>query len=101
MYASQMGGYGMDRWHDGGAGPWLGLLMMVAVAVAIGLAVWLLLNRRGNVAHVPPAPMAQVAPPVSPTANAEGILAERLARSEITPDDYRAMLAALREQPAP
>jgi uncharacterized membrane protein len=100
MYASQMPPYEMDRWHDGGAGPWLGLVMMLAVALAIGVAVWLLLNRRGSVAHVTAAPSA---PPVapSPTASAEAILAERLARSEITPDDYRAMLAALREQPAP
>jgi uncharacterized membrane protein len=101
MYLSAMGDYGMhDRWHDGGAGPWLGLLLMLAVALAIGVAVWSLLNRRGNVTHVPSAPAGHVAGPVSPTANAEAILAERLARSEITPDDYRAMLAALREQPA-
>jgi uncharacterized membrane protein len=101
MYLSAMGGYGMhDRWGDGGAGPWLGLLMMLAVAVAIGLAVWLLLNRRPHAVAASPAPhVAQMAPQVSPTANAEAILAERLARSEITPDDYRATIAALREQP--
>jgi uncharacterized membrane protein len=76
--------------------------MMLAVALAIGLAVWLLLNRRAHVTTVPSAsPAAHIAPPVSPTANAEAILAERLARSEISPDDYRAMLAALRELPAP
>ena len=99
---SAMGGYGMhDRWGDGGFHPFVGLLMMLAVALAIGLLVWLLLNRRTHsVASGPSgAPAAHIAPPVSPTANAESILAERLARSEITPDDYRAMIAALREQP--
>ena len=37
----------------------------------------------------------------SPTAGAEGILAERLARSEISADDYRTTLAALRGSAAP
>lgn len=103
MYLSAMGGYGMhDGWRDGGGGAWLGLFLMLAMALAIGLVVWLLLNRRANVVHVPAgASAAPVAAPVSPTATAETILAERLARSEITPDDYRAMLAALREKPAP
>jgi uncharacterized membrane protein len=103
MYASQMGGFGMhDRWNESGAHPWLGLLMMLAVALAVGLSVWLVLNRRAHVAIVPPAgaatPLAAAAAP-SPTAAAEAILAERLARSEITPDDYRSMIGALREQP--
>ena len=101
MYASAMGGFGMhDRWNDGGFHPWLGFLMMLAVAVAIGLLVWLLLSRRDHVTTAPPAPsVTAAAPPPRPTANAEAILAERLARSEISPDDYRAMIAALREQP--
>jgi uncharacterized membrane protein len=100
MYASAMGGFGMhDRWNDGGYHPWLGLVMMLAVALAIGLAVWLLLNRRAHLTAVPPAPpVSPLAAAPSPTAAAEAILAERLARSEITPDDYRSMIAALREQ---
>jgi uncharacterized membrane protein len=96
-----MGGFGMhDRWNDGGFHPWLGLVMMLAVALAIGLAVWLLLNRRSHITTIPPvaAPMVS-APAPSPTAAAEAILAERLARSEITADDYRSTIAALREQP--
>jgi uncharacterized membrane protein len=100
MYASAMGGYGMhDRWGEGGFHPWLGLVMMLAVALAIGLAVWLLLNRRSHPATLPAAAPMVSAPATSPTASAEVILAERLARSEITPDDYRSMIAALREQP--
>ncbi len=47
MYASAMGGFGMhDRWNDGGFHPWLGFLMMLAVAVAIGLTVWVRPTRR-------------------------------------------------------
>ena len=34
-------------------------------------------------------------------AHAEAILAERLARGEISPDDYRAAAAALRGDPGP
>ena len=101
MYASAMGGFGMhDRWNGGGFHPWLGLVMMLATALAVGLAVWFLLNRRAHVTSVPPAPPASpLAAAPSPTAAAEAILAERLARSEITPDDYRSVISALRELP--
>ena len=90
-------GMGMDGWgrHDGG--PWFGLIGMVLLGVAIGLIVWLFTRRRA--AAVPP--VAPMTAPVSPTANAEAILAERLARSEITPDDYRTLLAALRGSDTP
>jgi putative membrane protein len=40
-------------------------------------------------------------PPSSPTLNAQAILADRLARGEISPDDYRAAIAVLRETPTP
>lgn len=78
-----------------------GIGLMVLLAAAAVLATWLVLRRRPAMTGVPtPAPMsAPMAPaaPASPTAGAEAILAERLARSEISPDDYRAMLAALRD----
>lgn len=77
-----------------------GILMMVVLAAVIGLVVWLLMRRRPAVAMAGSGPVAP-APRVSPTASAETILAERLARSEITPDEYRSMLAALRESAAP
>lgn len=84
--------------------PVFGILMMVAFAAAVALVTWLVLRRRPAVAGVPmAAPVAPFAPaaPASPTAGAEAILAERLARSEISPDDYRTMLAALREGVVP
>jgi uncharacterized membrane protein len=37
--------------------------------------------------------------PTTQTLNAQAILAERLARGEITPDDYRAAIAVLRDVP--
>ena len=93
-------GRGDDRYRD--HHPVFGILMMVAFAAAVALVTWLVLRRRPAVAGAPATPMAApIVPsgpvaPVSPTAGAETILAERLARSEISPDDYRSMLAALR-----
>lgn len=88
-------GMGMDGWgrHDGG--PWFGLIGLILLGVAVGLIVWLFTRNRKAV------PAAAVAAPMSPTANAEAILAERLARSEISPDDYRNLLAALRGSDTP
>jgi putative membrane protein len=72
------------------------LLMLLAVA-ALLVVLW---RGRHPVAPVgvPPAPAA---PPASPTLNAQAILADRLARGEISPDDYRAAITVLREGPPP
>ncbi len=89
-------GFGMRHdFGDGRGHPFLMLLCLIAIGAAIGLAVVLIGRRRPVVAagHIAsPAPLVS-----STTSAAEAILAERLARSEITPDDYRSMLAALRE----
>jgi len=74
--------------HDRDGHPLFGILLMCAVAAAAIIGTWFVI-RRGS------APAAALAP-VSPTANAEAILAERLARSEISPEDYNSTLAALR-----
>lgn len=83
--------------HDRGFHPLLGLLCMVALGALVGLGVWLVLRRRPSAASpvVAATPLAPTAP-ASPTASAEVILAERLARGEIDPDDYRTRLDALR-----
>jgi uncharacterized membrane protein len=87
---------------DGGFHPLLGLLCLIVLGVAIGLVVGWFNRRRTPAAAGAAAPMAHtMATPVSPTANAEAILAERLARSELSPDDYRTMLATLREANPP
>lgn len=86
-------GFGRDR---GDGRHFLGGILVLAVVAALAvLATWLTIRRRPAVASAGPVQVVAA----TPTANAESILAERLARSEITPDDYRATLAALREVP--
>lgn len=87
-------GRGMGR-DDDGHHPLFGILCMLAIAAAAIVGTWLVI-RRGS---APRAAGAPVAAPSLPTASAEAILAERLARSEISPDDYRSTLAALRGAP--
>lgn len=87
-------GFGRDR---GDGRHFIGGILVLAVVAALAvLATWLTIRRRPAMASGGP---AQHAVATTPTANAESILADRLARSEITPDDYRATLAALREVP--
>ena len=74
--------------HGRGFHPVMFLLCLALIGGAIALVVWLIARRRS-------APSTAATP--SPTTQAEAILAERLARGEIAPDDYRATLAALRE----
>jgi len=81
-------GYGVGgRDHS----PWLMLIPIGLALLAAGLIAWLLLGRqatRGGVVGAPAVP--------STTAGAEAILAERLARGEIAPDEYHHLLAVLR-----
>ena len=88
------GGGGFGRRHrDGGFMFVFPLLLLVAVA-ALAILLW-----RGR---QPVAPLgAPPAPPATPTLNAQAILADRLARGEISPDDYRAAVTVLRETPPP
>jgi uncharacterized membrane protein len=73
--------------------PLFGIVLMLAIAALAILGTWFVIRR----AAAPVAAAGPVAVPViAPTATAEAILAERLARSEISPDDYRSTLAALR-----
>ena len=75
-------GMGMgDRGRDGH--PVFGMLLLAIVAALAVLATWLVIRRRPTLA------------------TAGGILAERLARSEISADDYRTTLAALRGSATP
>ena len=72
------------------------LLMLIAVA-ALLVVLW---RGRHAVASVGASTVGPP-PPVSPTLNAQAILADRLARGEISPDDYRAAITVLREGPPP
>jgi len=96
-FADDNRGPGMMRGAHGRGRPILALLCMVAIAGAAIVATWLIIRRRPQAALATSTPAFVPPAAPSPTAAAEGILAERLARSEISPDDYRSMLAALRE----
>jgi putative membrane protein len=86
------GGFGPHR--RGGA-----FLMLLLLAAVVVLAVLLWHGRRPAPA-APAAPFVS-APPASPVNNAHAILADRLARGEISPDEYRASVAVLRETSPP
>lgn len=74
------------RFGRHGGFPWLSLVTVLVVGAAVAaLVVWALRGRRGGAVAQPAA-----------TASAEAILAERLARSEIDPTEYRTLLGALR-----
>ena len=68
------------------------MLLLLAAAVVLGVMLW-----RNRHPHPAQAPFVAAPPPASPTLNAQSILAERLARGEISPDDYRAAVSVLRE----
>ena len=70
------------------------LLMLLLLAAVIVLAVLLWRGRRTPSLTSAAAPAA---PAASPILNAQAILADRLARGEISPDDYRAAVSVLRE----
>jgi uncharacterized membrane protein len=90
------GGFGPRRRGDGFF-LFFPLLMLIAVAVLL-VVLW---RGRHTVAPVGAPPASPPAPPASPTLNAQAILADRLARGEISPEDYRAAITVLRETPPP
>jgi putative membrane protein len=79
-------------------GTWWWIPMMIMWIVIVGGLAWLgvvMLRRLGNGPYpVSPAGSPPVTPPVHRQTPQE-ILAERLARGEIEPDDYRRRLDAL------
>ncbi len=83
-------------WNDHWAGGWWWMsIMMVVFWVGV---VWVIVTvvRHGNHAAHTHAP---VQGPVSPKPTPQEVLADRLARGEIEPDDYRQRLDALVHQP--
>ncbi|WP_189274772.1 SHOCT domain-containing protein [Kitasatospora griseola] len=84
----------MMYWNDNGMNGWGIGLMMLSILVFLGLliaaAVVLLHHLR---------PVAQHSATRRP--DAEQVLAERLARGEIDPDEYRRRLEVLREGTGP
>jgi putative membrane protein len=88
-------GDGFGRHRGGGA-----FLMMLLLLAAVVLLVVLLWRNRHPVPSAVGAPIPPTTP-ASPTFNAQSILADRLARGEISPDDYRAAVSVLRETSSP
>ncbi len=95
-----------------GRGHWLfGVGIALLLAAIVASLLYLLFARRdrsGGATATAAGPSTTAGPPAGPppapaappTAAAEAILAERLARSEISPDDYRAAIGALRGEHA-
>lgn len=84
--------YGDGDWvmHDG-SGWWMGLVWLIVLIGLVALAVWVVITvTRGQHAVGGGAGRAHPGDP-------EQILAERLARGDIEPDEYRVRLQALRE----
>lgn len=93
------------NWNDGmGNGNWWWIPMMIMMVAFWGGLIWLgvtLLKRNhATQLHTPaPPPMAAGHLTTALRPNAQEILAERLARGEIEPDDYLKRLEALRTPP--
>ena len=85
-------GDGFDRRHHGDDYMFVFPLFLLIAVAALLFLLW-----RGRQAVAPVAGLATT----SPTLNAQAILADRLARGEISPDDYRAAIAVLRETAPP
>lgn len=72
---------------------------LVAVIALWALVVWLIVSAVRRPGGGAPAGSSPVAPASSTRQTPEQILAERLARGEIDPDDYRLRLETLRASP--
>ena len=92
------------HWHRGFDGwGWIPMvvLMIAFWAALVWFIVWLV-RRPNGPAHPAMGHMPPPVPPMAPTPtllrpSPAEILADRLARGEIDPDDYRARLAALND----
>lgn len=84
------------HWNDGmGSGNWWWIPMMIMMIAFWGGLIWIgvaLLKRN----HTAPQLHSPGSAPAAARPTAQEILAERLARGEIEPEDYRNRLDALR-----
>ena len=82
-----------DHMDNGWGGGWIVMLFMILVFVVLaGVVIWLLLGGARRSTGESATQPTRLTP--------EQVLAERLARGEIDPDEYRTRLAALREPTA-
>ena len=96
-----MGYHWHGGYHDGWAWvvPGVMMLLLGLLLVALLVLVWRTLSRGGP--SGPPQWGSGPTRSAGPTAGAEQILSERLARGEIDVEEYRLRLAALREGAGP
>ena len=84
-------------WNDGWSGGWWWMaIMMVAFWGGI---IWIALTVIRHTSHAPHLQAPGRAPAAPAPRTPQEILAERLARGEIEPDDYRQRLDALEHRP--
>jgi len=91
-----MGGWGhdMDMWGDGaGIHAWMGVWWLF-VLVGIGLLIYLAVRSGSGKAIAPAAPGGAAAGGTS-TSTARVILEERLARGEISADEFRELISVI------
>lgn len=83
-------------WNDGGGIGWMWVPMIIMMIAFWGGLAWVvvaLVRRPNHALHAGPSGI--VAAPAETRPTAQEILAERLARGEIEPDEYQRRLGAL------
>lgn len=83
------------QWHDGwngGSAWWMALMMIVVVALIAGTIIFLSRRVSGPLQRPEVAPIAGQPSP-------QAILAERFARGEIEPEEYKSRLSVLLAAP--
>jgi putative membrane protein len=91
----------MQYWdNDHMDGAWAGVMVLGMVGFGVLLAVVIVWAIRSSRPPYTPATGAQISAPDPTAGHAEQILARRLARGEVDPDEYRSKLAALRSDSA-
>lgn len=92
-------GHGMDMWGDGGGfHAWMGVwwfFVVVGVALLVYLAVRAFSSKTDAPAVTSGAVSGGTAPSGTPTSSARVILEERLARGEISADEFRELISVI------
>ena len=92
-------GDGMDGWGHGGGAPVLmgvwAVLVVIGVALLVALAVRLLTSRNAAPAAAGVAGPGVASSLATPTSGARAILEQRLARGEISADEFRELIGVI------